>query len=178
MTMVPAALVFETARLRLRRLRAGDEEFLAVLDSNPVVMQYIHSGPCSFSRARRYAELEVQTAHAYRQTGKWIAELRDGTSIGWVQLFKLSSDKRDDVAIGYEFAPAYWGQGYATEANRRILEYAFEFLKWDRVVAIARPENLRSLRVLEKLGFQQIGQQCDEGGNLCNLYRVLPKDCA
>ena len=106
-TTISATLVFETARLRLRRLRAGDEEFLALLDSDPVVMQYIHSEPCSFLRARRYAELEIQTAQSYRQTGKWIAELRDGTSIGWVQLFKFSSSKRDDVAIGYEFAPAY-----------------------------------------------------------------------
>jgi [ribosomal protein S5]-alanine N-acetyltransferase len=175
--MAPATLVFETARLRLRRLRAGDEEFLAMLDSDPLVMQYIHSGPCPFPRARRHAELEIQAAHRCWHTGKWVAELHDGTSIGWIQLFKLSSHERDDVAIGYEFAPAYWGQGYATEANRRILEYTFEILEWDRVVAFARPENLRSLRVLEKLGFQKIGQRCDAGGHLCNLYRVLPKNC-
>ena len=164
---------FETGRLRLRRLRAGDEEFLMTLDSDPVVMQYIHSGPHSPTRARRHAELEVEMAHAYRHTGKWIAELHDGTSIGWVQLFKLSSAQRDDLAIGYEFAPIYWGHGYATEANRRMLEYAFEILRWDRIVAMARPENLRSLRVLEKLGFQRAGQRRDEGGNLCYLYQVL-----
>jgi RimJ/RimL family protein N-acetyltransferase len=169
---------FETERLRLRRLRPGDEDFLALLHSDPVVMQYIHSGPCSFARARRHAELEVETAHAYRHTGKWMAELHDGTSIGWVQLFKLSSAQRDDLAIGYEFARAYWGQGYATEANRCVLEYAFKILKWDRIVAMARPENLRSLRVLAKLGFQEIGQWRDEGENLCHLYRVLFEDCA
>ena len=170
-------LIFDTARLRLRRLRAGDEEFLATLDSDPFVMQYIHSGPCSFPRARRHAELEIETAHAYLHTGKWMAELQDGASIGWVQLFKFSGAQRDDIAIGYEFAPAYWGQGYATEANRRVLEHAFGTLKLDRVLAMARPENLRSLRVLEKLGFQKIGQRHDEGGNLCNLYRVLSEDC-
>lgn len=176
MATARATLNFETVRLRLRRLRSGDEEFLASLDSDPIVMQYIHSGPCSFPRARRHAELEIETAHAYRHTGKWMTELRDGTPIGWVQLFKLSSAQRDDIAIGYEFASAHWGQGYATEANRRILEYAFEFLKWDRIVAMARPENLRSLRVLEKLGFQKIGQRRDEGGNACHLYRVLLED--
>jgi RimJ/RimL family protein N-acetyltransferase len=163
--------------LRLRRLRAGDQEFLASLDSDPLVMQYIHSGPFSLPRALRHAELEVETADMYWHTGKWIAELQEGASIGWVQLFKFSSAQRDDIAIGYEFAPAYWGQGYATEANRRMLAYAFETLKLDRVLAMARPENGRSLRVLEKLGFQKIGQRRDEGRNLCNLYRVLPEDC-
>ena len=169
-------LTFDTTRLRLRRLRAGDEEFLAALDSDPLVMQYIHSGPAPLPRARRHAELEVETAHAYRHTGKWLAELHDGAAIGWVQLFKFSSAQRDDIAIGYEFAPAYWGQGYATEANRRVLDYAFGTLKLDQILAMARTENLRSLRVLEKLGFRRIGQRHDEGGNLCNLYRVLSDD--
>lgn len=170
-------IAFKTERLRLRRLRSGDEEFLAALDSDPLVMQYIHSGPFSFPRALRHAELEIKTADAYRYMGKWIAELHDGASIGWVQLFKFSSAQRDDIAMGYEFSSAYWGQGYATEANRRMLEYAFGTLKLDRVLAMARPENLRSLRVLEKLGFRNIGLRHDEGGNLCNLYRVLPENC-
>jgi ribosomal-protein-alanine N-acetyltransferase len=178
MTTSSALRPFETGRLRLRRLRSGDEKFLAALDSDPVVMQYIHSGPCSFARARRHAELEVEMARSYRHTGKWMAELHDGTPIGWVQLFKLNSARRDDLAVGYEFAPAYWGQGYATEANRCVLEYAFKILKWDRIVAMARPENLRSLRVLAKLGFQKIGQRRDEGKNVCHLYRVLSEDCA
>ena len=169
---------FETTRLRLRRLRAGDEDFLASLDSDPAVMQYIHCGPCSWARARRYAELEVETAHAYRHTGKWIAELHNGSLIGWVQLFKLGGIERDDLAIGYEFAPAYWGQGYATEANRRILEYAFRTLKCDRIAAMARRENARSLRVLQKLGFQKAGHRQDGGGHWCNLYLVFSEDCA
>ncbi len=168
----------ETLRLRLRRLRSQDEEFLALLDSDPLVMQYIHSGPRSLSQARRSAKLEVQTAHFYRQTGKWIAELRDGAAIGWVQLFKLSSAERDDLAVGYEFARDYWGQGYATEANHSILEYAFKTLKRDRIMAMARPENARSLRVLQKLGFQEAGHCQDEGGNPCNLYRLLAEDWA
>ncbi len=140
-------------------------------------MQYIHSGPCPFPRALRHAELEVKAAGAYWHTGKWMVELHNGASIGWVQLFKFSSAERDDFAIGYEFTPAYWGRGYATEANERMLQHAFRTLELDRVLAMVRPENLRSLRVLEKLGFQKIGQRRDEGRNLCNLYRVLPEDC-
>jgi RimJ/RimL family protein N-acetyltransferase len=54
--------------------------------------------------------------------------------------------------IGWAFAREHWGQGYATEAARTALAFAFDVLKRDRVISLIRPANARSIRVAEKLG--------------------------
>lgn len=164
-----------TKRLQLRTLRAGDEEFLAGLDADPKVMQHINEGPISVAEAFAIARQEIELA-AYRlYPGKWIIEHRDiGVRIGWVDLSKyrgprIDDSLSDDLQIGYELSPEYWGQGYATEAVSMALSYAFD-IGLSRVVAYARPENSRSIRVLEKLGFEQVGV-CQDGGDVdCTLY--------
>ena len=54
--------------------------------------------------------------------------------------------------IGWRFAYEHWGRGYATEGARAALEFAFERLGWDEVVAFTAASNLRSQRVMERLG--------------------------
>lgn len=63
--------------------------------------------------------------------------------------------------MGYEFAPAFWRCGYAVEAVRAVVEYAFTRLQLDRVAALVHPENERSFRLLRKLGFEQAQELCD-----------------
>jgi len=178
---------FETPRLRLRALEPGDEEFLAALDSDPEVMQYIHSGAISEEAAKDWAKLQVETApHRWHLT-KWMVELRDKerSRIGWMELAKFrgvfdpeEEKLSDDVSLGYEFAPNYWQQGFAAEAARPVLAYAFETLDLDRLVAFVRPENVRSVRLLEKLGFREHARRGfrDEGGHECRLYALKSED--
>ncbi len=65
----------------------------------------------------------------------------------------------DRVAeIGYEIAPAHWGNGYATEAARAILAFGFDELKLHRIAAGCIAENTGSAHVLEKLGMRLEGQ--------------------
>ncbi|WP_193726844.1 GNAT family N-acetyltransferase [Paenibacillus guangzhouensis] len=59
--------------------------------------------------------------------------------------------------IGYIFNPSYYGQGYATEACRRILKYGFEELGAHRVIALCNPENIASWRLLERLSMRREG---------------------
>jgi hypothetical protein len=98
----------ETARLRLRILCPGDEVFLAALDSDPVVMEHIQNGAISYAKALKYAQCEIELSPLKRWTGTWLVELReDRVALGWVQLSKLSSSGRDDLQLGYEFAPVH-----------------------------------------------------------------------
>jgi RimJ/RimL family protein N-acetyltransferase len=176
------SLTFETARLQLRALQQGDEEFLAFLDSNPEVMQYIHSGPLSQHAAMKWAKLQIETAPHRWHLHKWIIELRDNpTRIGWIELSKFhavfdpnENSLSDDVGLGYQFAPSYWSRGFATEAARPILAYALGTLQLDRVVAFTQIGNLRSARVLEKLGFRHYPgtHHKDDAGNECRLYAL------
>jgi RimJ/RimL family protein N-acetyltransferase len=174
---------FETPRLRLRVIQPGDEEFLAGLDSDPVVMQYIHSGALSPKEAMQWAEAQIEMAPHRWHLRKWIVELRDsGTKVGWMELAKFrgvfdpaENNLSDDVSLGFELARAYWNQGFAAEAAWPVLGYAFCTLDLKRVVAFVHPDNMRSARVLEKLGFRQhaTGRHQDEGGNECRLYALL-----
>ena len=182
-----STVTFETPRLRLRTLEPGDEEFLAALDSDPEVMHYIHSGAIPAEVAKNWAKLQVETApHRWHLT-KWMVELRncDRSRIGWIELSKfrgvfdpLESRMSDDVSLGYEFAPKYWLQGFAAEAARPVLAYAFRTLELDRLVAFVRPDNLRSVRLLEKLGFREHARRGfrDEGGHECPLYALKSYD--
>lgn len=78
---------------------------------------------------------------------------RDGEPIGGCGV-----DARDDgPEIGYWLGAAYWGCGYATEAVRALIDYAFDDLQHEALQAGARVSNPASRRVLEKCGFQWTG---------------------
>lgn len=57
----------------------------------------------------------------------------------------------------YEIEPPYWGRGLATESVQRVLSFAFGVLHLQRIKALSATQNIRSIRVLEKVGMQKIG---------------------
>ncbi len=56
--------------------------------------------------------------------------------------------------VGWTFGREFWGKGYATEAGRAAMTYAFDVLGWDHIISIIHPENARSIRVAERLGMR------------------------
>lgn len=59
------------------------------------------------------------------------------------------------VEIGWRIAPDFWGQGYASEAARATLAFAFETLRLPEIVALTVPANTRSIRVMEAIGMRR-----------------------
>ncbi len=80
----------------------------------------------------------------------------DGRMIGTVGFTSFDLPNRT-AEIGYVISPLYRGQGYAPEAVKRILSFAFETCKLARVSAVCMKENLASLRVMEKCGLKREG---------------------
>ncbi len=66
-------------------------------------------------------------------------------------------DREAGPTLGYWLAEPYWGKGYATEAARAVLAYAFRYFDCDVIRSQAFCDNEASLRVMEKLGFEQVG---------------------
>lgn len=60
----------------------------------------------------------------------------------------------DVVDVGYRLLPEYWGRGLATEAVLASVEYGFDVLDLDHIIALVLPENVASIRILEKIGMQ------------------------
>ena len=100
--------------------------------------------------------MEILRSHPladYRKYGfgRWACvEKASGRVIGFAGLKHL--EDLAEVDLGYRLLPAYWGLGLATEAGRAILDYGWTHLQLSQVIALVVPENVASMRVLEKLG--------------------------
>ena len=86
-----------------------------------------------------------------------IVERASGRVVGEAGLQFLEGGP--DVELGYTLSHAAWGRGYATEAARAVLRWAFAGLRLERVVAVADPANAASLHVLDKLGMRRLGMR-------------------
>ncbi|HMF58616.1 MAG TPA: GNAT family N-acetyltransferase [Pyrinomonadaceae bacterium] len=143
----------ETSRLRLRKFNLEDLDTLGRIVSDPEVMKYIGVGG---ARDLQSAEKTIKTICSHWDKygfGIWaVEEKASGKLIGWCGLQHL--DKTPVVEVAYLLDSPYWRQGLATEAARAALRYGFENLEVDHIVAVARPENVGSYRVMEKLGMQ------------------------
>ncbi len=104
--------------------------------------------------------------------GLWL--LHDGAGndvVGRVLLRTLTLDGVDEIEVGYSLFPAYWGRGLATEAASACLLHAEHALGATSVVAVTRPENVGSQRVLEKIGMH-FERALDHGGVPHVLFRT------
>lgn len=141
---------FLTSRLKIRPINRNDGSRLFQLSNNPNVMKHINGGK-ALSREETEKDLQNRLKALTDVLGYWMIEtIEDQEFVGWIALKKL--DQTEKIEIGYRLLEEHWGKGYAAEAASELLNYAFRILKLKEVVAIALEENVRSLRVLEKLG--------------------------
>lgn len=91
--------------------------------------------------------------------GVWFAIGRQDRAIVGEAGFKGRPDRDGTVEIGYGIAPPHRGRGYATEAVEALCRWSFTHPEVRRVVAECAPDNVASIRVLEKTGFRPIGGQ-------------------
>lgn len=85
----------------------------------------------------------------------WAITTGNGPTMGWVILLP---HRKDSFELGYILGREYWRQGYVAEAAGAVLDYAFRELAARRVMADTDPDNVASIRLLEKLGFQKEGR--------------------
>ncbi|WP_433219358.1 GNAT family N-acetyltransferase [Dactylosporangium sp. CS-047395] len=170
-----------TARLRLRPFADADADKLFALHSDAHVLRYWDAPPWSEpARAGRFLADCRQMAED--GTGARLAVDRDGdgTFLGWCSLTRWNPDYRS-AALGYCFAATAWGHGFATEAARAVLSWAFGTLDLNRVQAETDTRNAASARVLEKLGFVREGtlrEDCVVNGEVSDswVYGLLRRD--
>ncbi len=147
--------VLETQRLVLRPQVESDCIELIAMSMDPRIMEFIGHGAMTLQDSE---ELAQETLEMDGPLGRWMVLEKDsGMILGWAVLTHL--DDSDDIEIGYGFKAPAWGRGYATEATLRLLRYGFEDLGLAEIVAVCRPENIASHRVLEKSGLRRRGMR-------------------
>jgi len=143
----------ETARLLLRHWRSSDHPPFARMNADPRVMEFY---PAVLTPAESDATIYRIDAHFARHGfGLWAAELRStGHFIGYIGLSipSFQANFTPCVEIGWRLGADHWGQGLATEGAQAVLNYGFTQLEIPEIVSFTTAANLRSIRIMEKLG--------------------------
>lgn len=146
----------ETSRLRLRPWRDEDFAPFAALNADAQVMAHF---PATLDRAESdVLAARCQSLIEAQGWGFWATEIKaSGDFIGFVGLHRPIAELPFSpcVEIGWRLARPFWGQGYASEAARAALSFAFNDLALAEVVAFTSLENRRSQAVMERLGMRR-----------------------
>lgn len=147
--------ILGTDRLILRQWLLSDREPFVRLNANPRVMEFF---PALLSPEESISMIDHIQAHFdLKGFGPYAVEFRrDHTFIGFIGLNipTFEAPFTPCVEVAWRLAPEYWGQGLATEGARAVTEYGFQQLKLREIVAFTVPANVRSRRVMEKLGMK------------------------
>jgi RimJ/RimL family protein N-acetyltransferase len=176
-----ATPTLHTARLRLRPFDDADADDLFALHSNARVLRYWDAPPWrERERAERFITACRQMAEAGTGARLAMDRMPDGAFIGWCSLTRWNPTHRS-AAITYCLDEGAWGHGYATEAARAVLEWAFDTLDLNRVQTETDTRNAASARVLEKLGFLREGtlrEDCVVNGEVSDswVYGLLRRE--
>lgn len=146
--------VLETDRLVLRWMSIEDSEFMLELLNDPSWVRFIGDrGARTIDDASDYILNKIVPMYERFGFGLFVTELKtDGSPIGICGLIKR--DALEDVDIGFAFLPKFRANGYAYESASAVMAYGKSALALNRIVAITSPDNDRSARLLEKLGFK------------------------
>lgn len=142
-----------TDRLYLRPWLPGDREPFARLNGDPRVLEFL---PGPLSRAESDARVERIEAHFDRHGfGLWAVEIPGVAPFAGFIGFTVPTFEAPFmpcVEVGWRLAAEYWNRGYATEGARATLDFGFRWLGLDEILSYTVPGNLRSRRVMEKIG--------------------------
>ena len=172
------SLVMETPRLILRPFCDGDLEPFLAYRNDPQVYRY-QGWRTPFLRVDGIEFLEQMKQSMPGTPGKWLQlaiEPRTGSKeISGDVAFHITRSHPRLAYLGYSLAQPAWGQGYATEAVSKLLDYLFRVLDLHRVVADCDEKNVASYRLLERLGFRREAHYIEsywqaQGGIWSNEY--------
>ncbi|QUS56178.1 GNAT family N-acetyltransferase [Pseudovibrio brasiliensis] len=167
----------KTDRLTLRQFKHTDLEPLCTHINNFAVVKTLSEVPYPYSKEDGEWWINFCRTTPFSEKIAWVVEGPAGFS-GAITLMKLQSGK---PILGYWLAEHLWGKGYMSEAAEAVTAYGFETLKLPTIYTSALEENPASLRVLQKLGFREVGRgfstpRSRQGETLPSVSFSLTKD--
>jgi [ribosomal protein S5]-alanine N-acetyltransferase len=149
-------IILETDRLLLREYVEEDAEAFFKLNTDPDVLRFVPDKPLLNVEQARQILIDHPIAD-YRKYGfgRGACILKStGEQIGFAGLKYL--EELGEVDVAYRLMPSYWGQGLATEAALASVRFGFADLDLKRIIGLVMPENIASVRVLEKIGLRSV----------------------
>lgn len=166
--------ILKTERLILREFRESDLDAYAEMSADAEVMRYIGTGKV-LSRAESWRSMAAIIGHWYfRGYGLWaVEEQLYGNLIGRIGCWQ--PEGWIGLEIGWSLRRAFWGRGFATEAARASIDFAFINLQQSHVISLIQPDNAASRRVAEKLG-EKIQRETEVLGNKALVYGISKEE--
>lgn len=177
--------LIKTDRLILRPWREEDLKEFADLNADPKVMEYFPSllttqESCDLAR-------KISSNLEERGWGLWAVSVPGVADfIGFIGLSKPSFDAHfmPAIEVGWRLGFSHWGKGYATEGAKAALEYGFNVLNLKEIVSFTAAQNMRSRRVMEKIGMHHTSEDDFDHPNVSDghslkkhvLYRLLANE--
>jgi RimJ/RimL family protein N-acetyltransferase len=140
-------------KITLRQWKDEDFELFAEMNADPEVMRYL----LPMTRSQTLGSFRrIQTALSQRAWGIWAVDV-DGDFAGMIGLHIPECDLPFSpcTEVLWRLRKEYWGRGIAYEGARQAIEYGFSKVGLEEIVSFTTPSNLRSIRLMERLGFQR-----------------------
>lgn len=144
----------QTQRLVLRRPTYDDAAELAILGNNRRITDKLATMPYPYDISD--AHFWIDGVNAMQKGAAFIIRLKDTEElVGCCGSGPV--DDKDEIDFGYWIGESFWGNGFASEAGQAVLDHVFNIDRFDVITTDCQCDNQASLRVLEKLGFKQVG---------------------
>lgn len=162
--------ILKTSHLTLRSLQTTDAEVLHCIYHVDGVLRYFpKQDPPPLEKLIKFVENQRKHWEDYGY-GNWgIVPEGETEIIGWAGLQFLK--ETGETEVGYLLNRPYWGHGYATEAARAALAFAFGNFDHEKIIGLTHPENTASQQVLEKCGLTFSERKVYFGMEMC-CYRI------
>jgi len=146
-------LELKSERLSIKSIAALKFEELRMLDADPDVMKYTSKGKIRTEGESKVWMQKILNHHKTHGFGMMPFYLTNSeVFIGVAGVKYLENTNLPE--LGYRLVKQHWGNGYGTEIGRLLINYARNTLKFDKLVAVTKPENIPSQQILTKCGFQ------------------------
>jgi len=151
MQIAPSEIL--TSNGRLRRVATNDAPAFSEMNADPRVMKFFPH-PWSLEESRAALE-EIELGFAQRGFGIYALECEEEfAGIVGLSVPTFDASFTPCVEILWRLLPRFWGRGLASEAGVAVLKMAFQTLRMPEVVAFAAVGNVRSIRVMERIGME------------------------
>jgi [ribosomal protein S5]-alanine N-acetyltransferase len=151
-------IILQTPHLILRRFTSADATLVQQLNSDPEVLKYLHEPPLETVEQALHILNTIILPQYKNNLGRWAVHLKvNNEFIGWCGL--KYRQEQNETDLGYRLMQQHWGNGYAFEAAKHTIDYAFQQLHLKTIVGRAHIENTASLKILEKIGMQFIREE-------------------
>ncbi len=148
--------IIETERLILRTWEKEDSEAYFQINQDPKVIEFLR-GPLTMKQANDFIQA-ANTHSAKHGYTLWAACLKETWELmGFIGLNYIDweSNFTPAVEVGWRLGSQFWGKGYATEGAKASLDYGFKKCGLKEIVSFTVPMNVRSIRVMEKIGLKR-----------------------